>query len=176
MSFLGLVLLYVGAVLFINGLSMIGQVSKREAVIMNIFTGLVSLSVAAYNAFAIADIQSVKNAAFGLLFGFTYLWVAYNNATDADGRGLGWFSLFVAITAIPIFLLSINAAQNIGEEWLAFNWAAWSVLWFSFFLLNVVNKTKSYTRPIGWFTIVQSIITAWIPGFLLLTGYMPGIN
>ena len=176
MSFLGLVLLYVGAVLFINGLSMLGQVSKKEAIIMNLFTGLVSLIVAGYNAFAIADTEAIKNAAFGLLFGFTYLWVAYNNATDADGRGLGWFSLFVCITAVPVFVLSLNSAQNIGEEWLACNWAAWSLLWFSFFILNVVNQTKTLTRPIGWFTIGQSILTAWVPGFLLLTGNMPGIN
>lgn len=173
MSYLGLVLLYVGAVLVINGLSMLGYISRRETIIMNLFTGAVSVSVAGYNAFFIANSESIKNAAFGLLFGFTYLWVAYNNQTEADGRGLGWFSLFVSITALPIFLMNFNSAQNIGEQWLALNWAAWSILWLSYFILNVINTNKSLTRSIGWLTIAQGIITAWLPGFLLLTNNMP---
>ena len=45
-----------------------------------------------------ADAASIKAAALTLLFTFTYFWVAINRYNGADGRGLGWFSFFVAIT------------------------------------------------------------------------------
>ena len=41
-------------------------------------------------------------AALSLLFSLSYLWFAFNRLSAADGRGLGWFSLFVAITAVPV--------------------------------------------------------------------------
>lgn len=173
---LGLVLLYVGAVLIINGLSLLGLVSKKEATIMNIFTGAVSVSVSAYNAFGLATEAAVKNAALGLLFGFTYLWVAYNNVTNADGRGLGWFSLFVAIVATPVFLLEWQAAKTVGQQWLALNWAAWAVLWLSFFILNVLDKKQALAKRVGALAILQGIATAAVPGFLLLVGKMPGVS
>ena len=40
--------------------------------------------------------------ASGILFTFTYFWVALNRYNGADGRGLGWFCLFVAVTAVPV--------------------------------------------------------------------------
>lgn len=171
----GLVLLFVGAVLIINGLSSLGLISRSETTIMNIFTGVICVSVSIYNAFGLATNVAIKNAALGLLFGFTYLWVAYNNVTNADGRGLGWFSLFVAIVVIPIFIMEWQDAKTFGQKWLALNWGAWAVLWFSFFVLNVLDKKKSLSKPIGWLVIVQGILTAAIPGFLLLVEKMPGV-
>lgn len=171
----GLVLLYVGAVLIINGLALLGFVSKNEATIMNIFAGIVSVSVSAYNAFGLATDTAIKNAALGLLFGFTYLWVAYNNITNVDGRGLGWFSLFVAVVATPIFIMEWQGAETFGQKWLALNWGAWAVLWFSFFVLNVLDKKRSLSKAIGWMVILQGILTAAVPGFLLLVEKMPGI-
>jgi hypothetical protein len=174
MAMLGLVLLYVGAVLIINGLTMLGRISPREATIMNIFTGVVCVSVSAHNAFGSGDDMAIKNAALGLLFGFTYLWVAFNNVTENDGRGLGWFSLFVALTALPIFVMEMSTAETVGQQWLALNWGAWAVLWASFFALNVLKK-KKWTSMVGGLAILEGVVTAWIPGFLLLVGKMPGI-
>ena len=45
--------------------------------------------------------DTVKAAALTLLFSLTYLWVGMNRLTGSDGRGLGWFSLFVAISVLP---------------------------------------------------------------------------
>ena len=95
---LGLSLFYVGAVLFLNGLWMLGKIADKEIWVINIFTGVVSLCIGLASIFGpAADATSVKNGALTLLFAFTYLWVAFNRFSGADGRGLGWFSLFIAI-------------------------------------------------------------------------------
>ena len=99
---LGLSLFYVGAVLILNGLWMLGRIGDREIAVINLFTGGLTLLVCLRLALgADADAASIRGAAFSLLFSFTYLWVAWNRLTGADGRGLGWFSLFVAATAVP---------------------------------------------------------------------------
>jgi hypothetical protein len=170
---IALVLLYVGAVLIINGLAMLGRIAPREAAIMNIFTGAVSLFVSAHSLSGYADQNAMQNAAFGLLFGFTYLWVAYNSLTNQDGRGLGWFSLFVAISAVPIFFFQWHNAYNTGDKWLAFNWLVWAILWGGFFFLHIFDRKKEFVEPVAYFTIGTGILTAWLPGILLLTQHMP---
>lgn len=173
---LGMVLLYVGAVLIINGLVMLGRISTKESVIMNVFTGGVAILAAAYNAFIVADLVAIKNASLGLLFAFTYLWVAYNVMSKSDGRGLGWFSLFVAITVLPVFYVEYNAAQTTIDYWLALNWGAWAVLWYSFFMLNVQKRTD-LTQKVGYLAVAQGIITGWMPGmYLLMHGGYAGFS
>ena len=99
---LGVSLFYVGAVLCLNGLWMRGHIADREIWVMNLFSGLVSLAIGLCSIFGLgADAGSIQTGAFTLLFAFTYLWVAINRFSGADGRGLGWFSLFVAVTAVP---------------------------------------------------------------------------
>ena len=48
-------------------------------------------------------------------------------------------------------------------------WAAWAVLWLCFFAIGVLRR-PAWTRPVAWLTLVQSVGTAWLPGYLLLTG------
>ena len=168
---LGLVLLYVGAVLVINGLAMLGRIAPREAAILNIFTGVVSFSASFYAIFFQGG-EEIAIGAFGLLFAFTYLWVAYNNLTGQDGRGLGWFSLFVAITVLPLFWQVWQGAETFGAQWLALNWAAWSVLWFSFFVIGVCGKPH-LTGKVALLAIAQGVVTAWVPGLLILLQRFP---
>ena len=134
---LGLVLLYVGAVLFINALAMLGHIAPKEAAIMNLLTGGLSLFVSLHQVVS-GDPALVRAAAFGLLFSFTYLWVAYVNLTGLDGRGLGWFSLFVAATASWVTVDALAAARTVGEYWMAGNWAGWTLHWVFFFVLDVL--------------------------------------
>ena len=100
---LGLVLFFVGAVLCLNGLWLLGKIGDNEIAVIDSFVGGITLLVALYLAFGPGhDQASIKAAALTLLFTFTYFWVALNRYNGADGRGLGWFCLFVAITAIPV--------------------------------------------------------------------------
>ena len=48
---LGLALLWVGAVLFINGIWLLGGIDDREIVVINVVSGLVALAVAYHEAF-----------------------------------------------------------------------------------------------------------------------------
>ena len=122
---LGLSLLYVGAVLILNGLWMLGRIGEREIMVINVFTGMLTLLVSLRMALGEgADAASIKAGAFSLLFSLTYLWVACNRLSGADGRGLGWFSLFVSLTAIPIsFDMLSTATASAGERWLGASWA-----------------------------------------------------
>lgn len=166
---LGLVLLYVGAVLFVNGIWLLGRIEDREVAIINVFTGIVGLVVAVF-AVAQGDLASVQLAAYVLLFAFTYLWVAYNQYIGAEGSGLGWYCLFVAITAVPVAIITLAQADTVFLNWLGINWAAWAVLWFLYFLLLALKRP--ITKLTAYVTMGEGIATAWIPGFLLLNGYI----
>jgi len=166
---LGLALLYVGAVLFLNGLWLLGHVDDREIAIINVFSGFITGAVALYLAFGPgADAGTIKAAALTLLFTFTYLWVAYNRFQDVDGRGLGWFSLFVAITVVPVAVDALGSAVTTLDIWLGLCWAAWAVLWFMFFLLLAMRRPIA--KVTGGVTLALGVLTGWLPGYLLLDG------
>lgn len=166
---LGLALLFVGAVLCLNGLWLLEKIADNEIAVINIFVGGITLCVALYLAFGPgADADSIKGAAFTLLFTFTYLWVAINRYNDADGRGLGWFSLFVAITAVPVAFDTLATASTLWGIWFGLCWAAWAFLWFLFFLL--LAQQKPIGKFVGMVTTAEGVLTGWLPGYLLLQG------
>ena len=166
---LGFSLLYVGAVLFLNGLWLLGKISDREIAVINIFVGGITLLIAVYLAFGPgADAASIKGAALLLLFTFTYLWIAINRFTGADGRGLGWFSLFVAITAVPVAADTLRNATTLWDYWFGLCWVGWAILWFMYFLL--LAQKLNIVKITGFVTAVEGVLTGWLPGYLLLNG------
>lgn len=165
----GFVLFYVGAVLFLNGLWLMGKIADREIVVINVIAALVSGGAVLHDVFGSgAGAASIRNGALSLLFCTTYLWVAYNRLSGADGRGLGWFSLFVAVTTVPVFLRGLGGADGGTDLWLAVNWAVWGVLWFMYFMLLALGRPIQ--RQTAWVTLLAGIFTGWLPGFLLLDG------
>lgn len=166
---LGLTLLYVGAVLCLNGLWLLGRIGDREIWVVNIFSGGVTMLVSLQLIFGSdASIASIKAGALTLLFTFTYLWVALNRFNGADGRGLGWFSLFVSITVIPVAIESWQRATTVWDVWFAWCWVGWGVLWFLYFVLLALQRP--ILRLTGIATVVAGIATGWLPGYLLLSG------
>ena len=102
-----------------------------------------------------------------LLFAFTYLWVAANDFLNAGGRAFGWYCLFVAITAVPAGIYTLNnAAGNDASIYLGICWFAWAVLWFLFFALLALDRPIA--RIAGAVAIIEGIGTAWVFGMLLL--------
>ena len=156
---LGVNLLYVGAVLAINGVGRLSKIDGKSLAVMNFFTG--GLSVVA-NAILLT-IGDYYAAATGLLFGFTYLFIAINSVFDLDGRVLGWFSLFVAINTIPAALISLIKD---GDGLFFGIWIAWGVLWLLIFVESVLNRDLKKTVPV--LLILEGVFTAWIPAWLLL--------
>jgi hypothetical protein len=168
---IGLVLLWVGAVLVLNGLWLAGRIGDREIAVINVFTGTVGFVAAIVTAVRNPDdIGAVSFGAFVLLFAFTYLWVAVNRFLQTDGRGLGWYSLFVAITAVPVGIETLLRAETPWGLWLAIDWLAWAVLWFCYFLLLVPRRIP--LSFVAWLTVLEGILTAWLPGYLILMGHL----
>ena len=166
---LGLSLLYVGAVLVLNGLWLLGKIEDREIWVIDVFSGVVTLLVSMKLAFgAQADAASIKSAALTLLFTFTYFWVAINRYNGANGCGLGWFSLFVAITVVPVGIDSVAHAASPGALWIALCWFAWAILWLMFFVLLALRRPIA--KLTGVVAILAGILTGWLPGYLLLNG------
>ncbi len=166
-------LLYVGAVLFLNGLALLGRVDARSAVPLNLFVGFLQVLTPTYLIFtAGGDTAVILNASGLYLFGFTYAYVALNQLMHLDGTGLGYFSLFVAICAIAYSVLNFTM---LGDPAFAVVWLHWAMLWTLFFLVLGLRR-ESLTRFTGWVCVVQGWATAAIPAFLLLTDTWQQLN
>lgn len=159
-------LLYVGAVLFVNGMMLLGWVDGRAAGPMNLFVGILQVVTPTYLIFTADGDADVILGASGLyLFGFTYLYVAMNLFFGLDGTGLGWFSFFVALCTV------VYAALNFGRlDDPAFGviWLYWAFLWTLFFLLLGL-RMATLERYTGAVAAIQGIVTGLVPAFLLLT-------
>ncbi|ASJ74213.1 AmiS/UreI family transporter [Granulosicoccus antarcticus] len=168
---LGLSLFYVGAVLVLNGIWLHGRIADNEIWVINVFSGIIACMVSFKLAFGVdADAESIKAAALTFLFGFTYFWIAINRFNKSDGKGLGWFSLFVAITAVPVALDTLMNASSIWQVWFGLSWVAWSFLWFLFFLLLALQKP--IVKLTGTVATSVGVLTGWLPGYLLLDGVL----
>ncbi|MHA7222322.1 AmiS/UreI family transporter [Arthrobacter sp. RHLT1-20] len=160
-------LLYVGAVLFINGLMLLGVIPGKSAAILNFFVGTMQVVFPTIIILQANGDPSVIFGAAGLyLFGFTYLYVGVLQMTGISGEGLGWFSLFVAACAVVIGVLQFTL---VADPVFGVIWFVWAVLWFLFFLVLGLHK-ESLTRMTGWFTVFISHLTGTIPAFFLLLG------
>ena len=230
---LGVVLLYVGVVLIVNGIWLVGQaraaamaarmpamettavgstirgggvyageaaagqelggevvavrppigedhplfIQNHEVAILNIFTGIIGFAIAIIfivlggsariPALGLGNIQAGGAI---LLFAFTYLWVAYNQYANAGGRALGWYSLFVTITAVyaGVWVVQNTPDNNTADLWLAANWFAWAVLWGLFFALLTLQLPIA--RLTGYVAIIEGIGTSWALALALLWG------
>lgn len=150
----------------------LGFLQGREVAVINIFTGSIGVAVAILLVVlgGINGVRSnVADAAFILLFAFTYLWIAANQFLGAGSRAFGWFCFFVAVTAVPTGIYALRDAQgNVAATWLAIDWFVWAVLWFLFFLLLALERP--IMRQVGWATIAVAIGTARIFGYAILQG------
>lgn len=166
-------LLYVGAVLFLNGVMLLGKVNPQATGVFNLFVGALQVITPTYLIFTSGGNTDIILAASGLyLFGFTYLYVGVGLLAKLDTTGVGWFSLFVSIMAIGY---SIANFQILGDPSFGVIWLYWSFLWLLFFLVLGL-KIERFTTYTGWVTAIQGWVTGAIPAFLLLTGYWQGTN
>jgi len=126
-------LLFVGAVLFLNGVMLLGWVEAKSAAPINFFVGVLQIVTPTYLIFTANGDANVIPAAVGLyLFGFTYLYIGVNLAFDLDGAGLGYFCAFVAVCALVYAGLNFIRFLDNG---LGVIWLSWAFLWALFFLV-----------------------------------------
>ncbi len=164
---LGVCLLFVGIVLINNGICNLYKIDGKSAAVMNILTGGLSLYINFLNLY----LGNFYAAGTGLLFCFTYLFVAMMDIWGLNPIPFAYFSTFVAINAIAFgFVEGIFGSDLLGlvPDW---RWAAiwwlWAILWGSSFFTDILGM-KQLAKYVPWLQIFEGIVTAWIPGLLLI--------
>lgn len=162
-------LLFVGAVLLVNGLVFLGRVDAKAAIPINILAGSLLVLTALLQVAAVSptspDYRMVAFGAVGFtLFGFTYLTVGANSLFGGTGTALGWYCGWAALIAAT--LATVNFA-SFTDPRLAWLWVAWSVLFLSFFLA-LISGNHQLGYAAGILAIIQSVTTASIPGLMMI--------
>ena len=159
-------LLFVGAVLFINGLLLLGKVDAKGAATFNLFVGALQTAIPFYLIATATTTSEILLDSGIFLFGFTYLYVGISNLAGQPPVGLGWYSGWVAIMAAAFGITNI---VRFHDPTIGLLWLQWSVLWALFWLVLGLGITRLTTLT-GWLTLILSFTTCTIPGFLLLLG------
>ena len=162
-------LLYVGAVLFVNGIMLLGWAEAKSVAPMNLLVGALQVITPTYLIFTANGDQNKILGASGLyLFGFTYLYVAFSLLANLDSTGGGIFYGFVAVCAVAYAGLNFWR-PGFGDSAFGVIWLSWAFLWALFFVLLALKK-GAIGRYTGAVAAIEGIVTAAIPAFLLLTG------
>jgi len=164
--YVAFLLFYVGWIFILNGLHALNLLSTKEAALWNF---VISTMMFVWVIYLLGGNLMGKGttwfAAQVLLFAFTYLFLGINYILGMDGRGLGWYCLWVSLVTPVVSYQNFMA----GDWRFGCIWAIWGILWFLFWVIlglgktSVMNKVKYIMVPVG-------IITAWIPGLLMMIG------
>lgn len=164
-------LLFVGAVLLINGLVFLGRVDGKAAIPINLLAG----STLVLNALVLvmsvepespAATATTFSAAGFTLFGFTYLTVAMNSLLGGSGQALGWYCGWAMVIAAVLALINFSNGTAPQMGWL---WASWALLFASFFLALIVPGAW-WTTSAGVLAVAQGFTTATIPALMMIAG------
>lgn len=159
-------LLFVGAVLFVNGLLFLGKVDPKSAGVFNLFVGGLQTAIPFWLISHAETPDEILGAAGIFLFGFTYLYVGIGNLKGYAADGLGWYSLWVAVVAAGFGVTNIVRFDDTTTGLL---WLQWTGLWTVFWLVLAVGVTR-LTAAAGWLTLIQAFTTCTVPGFVILLG------
>lgn len=157
---LGLALFFIGAVLVVNGVGLSGRFEPRDSAPFNLLVGLLALFINAIGILRADANPDFFAAAGGLLFAFTYLYLAVVQWWGLKGVGLGWYCLFVAISALAF-------AASAGDMRVIAMWLVWASLWFFFFVALGLGRPL---RFLAGYTVLVGVVTCWIPGLMILMG------
>jgi len=158
---LGVTLFFIGGLLVVNGVGLTGRIAPKDCAPFSLLVGLLSLTtnmIALTRAGVAADFAAVGG---GLLFAFTYLYLAVVQWRGLEGVGFGWYCLFVAGSAL------VFAAASLDDWRVVAMWLLWASLWFLFFLAQGLGKSFPF---LGGYTIVIGLVTCWLPGMVMMMG------
>ncbi|QBJ96759.1 amidase substrates transport protein [Rhodococcus sp. ABRD24] len=164
-------LMFVGSVLLLNGLGLLGVVGPKATAPVNVFIGsalvitVLSAVLSSLKAEA-GQLDVVLGVTGFLLFAFTYLYVAFNNFGSLPGDGLGWYCGWAAL--VSAFLAAVNFVR-FSDVKFGFIWLSWVVLFSAFFFVLALGQ-EWLQRPTGWLAVLQAFTTTTIPGAMQLTG------
>jgi hypothetical protein len=159
-------LMFVGAVLFVNGLLLLGKVDAKGAAVFNLFVGGLQVAIPFFLIATAPTTSDILLDSGIFLFGFTYLYVGISNLAGHSPVGLGWYSAWVAVMATAFGVTNI---VKFHDPAIGLLWLQWAVLWGLFWVVLGLGVTRLTTLT-GWLTLILSFTTCTIPGFLLLLG------
>ena len=159
--------MFVGSVLYVNGLWLLGLIDARSAAVFNLLIGALEVVAGVYLTVTADSHDQVFIASSIFLFAFTYLYVGVTTLADHSPSGLGWYCSWVAVMA-----LAYSAAQfgHFHDPIFGMMWLSWAFLWAVFYALLALGWQR-LTRFAGWLALIESWITCAIPGFLILGGW-----
>ena len=163
---LGVCLLFVGIVLINNGMCTLYHVDGRSAAVMNIFTGGLSLFINFVNL-----VQGNYYAAgTGLLFCFTYLFVAVNKFLNASPIPLRGFRPLLPSTLSSSERSKASLeARRLASRRISAGRASGICGPFSggtSFVEDICGKKLGKFVPC--LQVFEGVVTAWIPGVMML--------
>ena len=165
-------LLFIGAVLLVNGLTLLGRIEPVAAAPVNAIVGALLLANAVRLALpASADEAALAGSAGFLLFGVTYLWVALNAWTGHSTAGLGWYCGWAA--GLSAFLGAV-AWHDARDAKLALLWLLWTLLFAAFFALIALDR-QELSAAVGWLALLEALVTTSVPGAMLVVGSWSGL-
>jgi hypothetical protein len=158
--------MFVGAVLFVNGLLLLGKIDGKGAGVFNLFVGALQVAVPFYLIATAPTTDGILLDSGIFLFGFTYLYVGISNLAGFEAVGIGWYSAWVAIMATAFGITNI---VKFHDPTIGLLWLQWAVLWGLFWVVLGLGVSR-LTPLTGWLTLILSFTTCTIPGYLLLMG------
>ena len=168
---LGLVLFCVAIVFVINMANACQKVSDKDAGFYNLIIGLFTLFLV-----ILGIIQKWFGdgtfwwAAQVLLFSLTYLFLGITKLAKLDGRGLGWFCLFV-VCYLPVPTYQIFQS---GDIFLGCIYVSWAFLWFLFWIAMGLQKGGAGLGKLILITMgILLVFTLYLPSILFLNGWWP---
>ncbi len=161
---LAIALIFVGITLVGNGICMLQKVDAKSMIVLNVICAFVLITGNLIELSKATDMIAYTNVASGLLFGITYALIAVSIAFQIDETISGWYSIMVAIYAL---IMGVQSIQQ-GSFQFAYLWFAWSILWGSTFVENVLKKKVRGFTPI--LCIVEGIAAAFVPAILMMLG------
>jgi len=155
-------LLFGGVALFVNSMVLFGKADVRSAGVLSLFVGLLQSFIATW--LVITEPAMTFAYASIYLFAFTYLYVGVTFIAGIDGSGVGWFSLFVAVTALFYAFAGFQSGDWVGGV----TWLFWAFLWGLFFAgMGLGLSLDGYTARVA---LVQSWMTLIVPALIGLSG------
>ncbi|WP_022883784.1 AmiS/UreI family transporter [Glaciibacter superstes] len=161
----GVGLLFVGVVLFVNGLNSIGVVPARSAAFLNIVVGAFQIVFPTLVLLQSPGDTAVLAATWpNYLFGVTYLWFGLGVYLNLEPQGFGWYSSFVAVIALYQAVLAAPVDPIFSVIWFT-----WAVMWTLFFLVLALGRSSLGTFA-GWFLILLGLPTCSLVAILQFQG------
>lgn len=172
-----IILYWAGALLFVNGLLLVGMVSNFPGVAaLNFLGGILIAVIAMY--IAMTDMykgfgETVSNTVAATCFTFSvaYLMIALEVWTKGDFTVLGWYCLPMSAY---LFFLSLGYFQLLGKKLpkvpqFGTLWLVWAVCFFLFWLRFGVQMAA--VGPLtGWVIIIAGFITCSYPALAYFQG------